>query len=450
MKMTGRQADLSPDEAVAYAPVAPLAVAAIGITSLSALVIAGMWLAARQTSKPNFQPALLLAPLVGLILACIAFRQVRAADGTKSGRGMATVAFWLALLTILIYGTYLFTIDLVIRNQASQFTMGWLAKAATEPLESSFVLCLEPATRASMDEKDIKGLHERFSSELAAYGNNDLYRMIRRGGTNYEAHLKGVREWGLADGGYAVSQIFEYRSPEGKFDLLLGTFGRDTPALGGRTWQVVIRKCDLAARETTVLGRLILDLQVEARKNIFDWGNMFNSGQMHDVFIESLPLAQRDAFRNRRDSAEEKQFLSGSLILVDGKGPTDEQRKKYANLLAVNVSPGSVTHRVGAPMIEFLPDAVRLRHHIEIKVADVEDPVVAYVDTIVQGDELVAELLRLGNDKDWQKQPTEQDRPGVLEIDRFPKRGYRTVAIDVKPTEKRLSGSPGPGGGPQR
>ncbi len=448
MKMTGRQADLSPDEAVAYAPVAPLAVAAIGITSLSALVIAGMSLAARQNGKPIFQPALLLAPLVGLILAYIAFRQIRASDGTRSGRGMTTVAIWLALLTILIYGTYLFTIDLVIRNQASQFTMGWLAKAATEPLEASFVLCLEPATRTSLDENDIKGLHERFDAEIAVYRKNDLYRMIRRAGANYEARLKGVREWNLADGGYAVSQIFEYRSPEGKFDLLLGAFGRDTPALGGRTWQVVIRKCDLAARETTVFGRLMMDLQVEARKNIMEWGNMINSGQMHEAFVESLPMGQREAFKNRKDSAEEKLFHSGSLILVDGKAPTDEQRKKYANLLAVNVSPGSVTHQVGAPMIEFLPEAVRLRHHIEIKVADVDEPLVAYVDTIVQGDELVAELMRLRNDKNWQQQPTAQDRPGVLEIDRFPKRGFRMVGLDVKPTEKRLPSSSGQRGGP--
>ncbi len=447
MKMTGRQADLSPDEAVAYAPVAPLAVAAIGITGLSALVIAGMWLAARQNAKPIFQPALLLPPLFGLILAYIAFRQIRGADGTRSGRGMATIAFWLALLTMLFYGAYLFAVDLAIRNQASQFTMSWLAKAATEPLESSFVLCLEPATRASMDEKDIKGLHERFDSEIAAYGNNDMYRMIRRAEANYEARLKGIREWNLADGGYAVSQIFEYRSPEGKFDLLLGTFGRDTPALGGRTWQVVIRKAALAARETTVFGRLMLDLQVEARKNIVEWSHMINSGQMHEAFIESLPLAQRQAFRDRKDSAEERLFQSGSLILVDGKAPTDEQRKKYANQLTMNVFPGSLAHSVGPPMIEFSPDAVRLRHHVEIKVADVEVPVVAYIDTIVQGDELVAELLRLRNDKDWQKQPTAEDRPGVLEIDRFPKRGFRIIAVDVKPTEKRLAGSTGPRGG---
>ena len=58
--------------------------------------------------------------------------------------------------------------------------------------------------------------------------------------------------------------------------------------------------------------------------------------------------------------------------------------------------------------------------------------------------DLLAELFRMKNDKDWRKQPTTPDHPGAAEIDRFPKRGFRIISVDVKPTEKRL-GQPGPG-----
>lgn len=442
MNTIGRRADLSPDEAVVYSPVAPLAVAAIGIAGLSAVGIAGMWLASRSSNKPIFEPALLLAPLIACILGFVSYRQVRGADGTKSGGRLAIIACWLAGLTILIYGAYLFAVDLAIRNQSAQFTQQWLEKVATEPTESSFLLSLEPATRQSLDEKDTAGINERFSTEMAMYRNNEMIRMIQRCGPNRDAKLKSIRDWSLADGGYLVNQVFEYRCPEGKFDVLLPTYGRDTPALGGRTWQVTVRKSGLASRETTAYGRLLLDVQAESRKHLMEWGQSINTDQMHGAFLETLPFAQRPQFKDRNDSAEEKQFLAGVLIEVDGKPPTDEQRKLYGTELlrsqGLNLFPGSIQVPVGAPLPVFSADALRLRHHVELRMQETGTPVVVYIDVEVQGDDLVAEMLKLRNDQDWKNQPVAADRPGLQESDRFPKRGFRVVKVNVRPTEKRL------------
>jgi hypothetical protein len=445
MSKTNRTAQLSPDEAVGYAPVAPLAVVALGISVVTALIIAGLWLTANHSGKPIYQPALLLPGLAGAVIALVAGKQIRASDGTKSGRKLASVALWTAGLTCAIYIAYLIAVDLAIRNESSKFSIAWIDKVATAPSEAALLDCLDPATRQSIDPQDHNGIRERFDNELAAFRRNDIIRLIRRSSVSHDVKLLGIREWSLADGGYVVHQVFEFHGPEGKFELRCPVLGRDMPAMGRRSWQVSARRLDMASREMTALGRLVFDLQLESHRHLMEWTQAINSGKSHDAFLETLPLTQREAFKNRLESPEEQQFQAGSLVLVDGKPPTADVRKRYATELArayaINTSPGSAVNQVGAPMVEFAENGVRLFHQVEIGVQDSATPVVAYVTVEVQGDDLVAELLRLKNDKDWRKQAMTSDRPGSAEIDRFPKRGFRIVAVDVKPNEKPLTQS---------
>jgi hypothetical protein len=445
MNSTNRPAQLSPDEAVAYKSVAPLAVASFGISVVSALAIAGLWLAASRSGKPVYEPGLLVAPLTGLVFALIAGKQIRASDGTRSGRGLARFAFWTALLTCLVYGTYLVAVDLAIRNNAAQFSIEWFDKAATGPPEAAFLLCIDPATRQSLDQQDLKGIRERFDNELSQFSRNDIVRMIRRAGASHEVRLRGIKDWVFAEGGYVVQPIFEFRCPEGKYDLLLPVLGRDMPAVGGRAWQVSVRKATMISRETTAFGRLIFDLQAEAIMHLREWVQTIDAGKVHDAFLQTLPMGQREIFKDRLDSPQEKQFESGGLILVEGKPPTDEQRQKYGSEIvrkfAINTSPGSAMNQVGPPIVEFTADGVRLRNQVEIRLQDSVVPVVAYITVEVQGDELNAELQRMKDDKDWHKQPLLPDRPGPAEIDRFPTRGFRIISVDFKPNEKRLGAS---------
>lgn len=448
MSQTNRTAALSPDEAVGYTPVAPLAVAAFGISIVSALVIAALWLAAKHSGKPIYEPGLLVPALTGLVIALIAGRQIRASGGTRSGRGLASLALWTAVLTFAVYGAYLVAVDLAIRNESSKFSLAWFDKVATSSPEAALLDCLDPSTRQSIDPQDVKSIRDRFDNELAAFRKNDIIRLIRRAGESHEARLLGIRQWGLSDGGYVVHQVFELHVPDGKFELRLPVLGRDMPAVGRRSWQVSIRKAEMASRELTALGRFVFDLQLESHRHIVDWVRALNSDKLHDAFLETLPLSQREAYSNRLDSPEERRFLSGGLVLVDGKPPTDDEKKRYgADLVgqnAINLFPGNAMNQVGAPMVEFAADRVLLHHHVEISPPDSATPVVAYITVEVQGDDLINELIRLKNDKNWRTQPTMPDRPGSAEIDRFPMRGFRVVAVDFKPSEKRLA-QPGSG-----
>src|SRR5262249_31794950 len=152
-----------------------------------------------------------------------------------------------------------------------------------------------------------------------------------------------------------------------KFEIRLPVLGRDLPAIGRRAWQVSVRKAEMASRELTALGRLIMDLQFESHRHILEWVQALNADKVHDAFLETLPLAQRESYRNRSDSPEERQFRSGSLILVDGKTPSEEERKRYGAELVrqntINLFPGTAMNQVGAPVLEFTAEGIRLAHH---------------------------------------------------------------------------------------
>src|SRR5262245_27273816 len=101
---------LSPDEAVGFVPVSGLAVTSFIVAAATGLAIAGYGVYSHHLGKPAFQPMLLVPATAGLVLAVLAGWRVRNSEGALTGARLANAAFWVALLTIVAYVSYLVAI----------------------------------------------------------------------------------------------------------------------------------------------------------------------------------------------------------------------------------------------------------------------------------------------------------------------------------------------------
>src|SRR5687767_9343624 len=95
----GRGEGLPATEPAAYAPVSGLAVAALLISGITAFAIVALLVGARLAGKPSTATLLLVPAAVGFGLATAARWQIRRGEGTRSGLGLANVAWWLAILS---------------------------------------------------------------------------------------------------------------------------------------------------------------------------------------------------------------------------------------------------------------------------------------------------------------------------------------------------------------
>lgn len=439
-----------PSDSESYTPVSGLAVTALILAGLGAVVLASLWIGARLSGQPAVQPIWLLPPTAALAMALVARWRIRHSEGTQTGDRIASSALWIALLSLLCYGAYLFATELAIRNQAQGYSEAWFTKAGKPPLMAGFLDTLNPAQRANVNPEDEKAIRERFPRETHQYEITELVRFLQRAGDQFEATPRGLKGWEqLQEGGYKVDQVFQIRTPEGQFDVLLPVVGRDLPELGGRQWQVLAGRSEIRGRDTTALGRILLDAQFEGKRALEKWTEHINSKQLFDAFLDTVPLGERAKYEGKKDAPEFQKFLAGDFIRVDGNVPSAEERKKIAeNLLqvnALNINPGNNANPVGPPQARFVGDRLFIEHLAEVRQLN-GPPLVAHITMEVDGDELNQELrqLRQGNWKDLKLLPP-NDR-GTQEIDRFPKRAYRVVSVDLRPKDPRLGGGPQPMG----
>src|SRR6266851_5352132 len=88
-----------------YRPVSGLAIAALVIAVGYAIVVGGVAIIALASGTPVFPGTwTLIIPAISFTLAVIASRQIRMSEGTRSGLGLVTWAWWLSILFGVGYG----------------------------------------------------------------------------------------------------------------------------------------------------------------------------------------------------------------------------------------------------------------------------------------------------------------------------------------------------------
>src|SRR5262249_1282 len=144
-----------------YQPLSSLAIAAIGVASLTTVwMLATIW-AARAAGKPAINHSAFMAALVGIALAVPARIQICRSEGTPRGPKMANVAWWLSVLCAGGYGAFYLATEVAVRQQAEDFTRLWFGKVLKSPPEAAFVYLIEPSLRLQIDENDVATIRNR-------------------------------------------------------------------------------------------------------------------------------------------------------------------------------------------------------------------------------------------------------------------------------------------------
>src|SRR5262249_18763730 len=173
-----------------YVPVSWMAVAAAAVAILFVLVLIGSGYGAYRAKRPLIAPQILVFPAVAIVLSFAARRLIRDSEGTRTGElfgaNLPNVAWWIGLVGILGYGTYLFAIDFSIRRDAEAEVTKWVDlirkkddPTAPDPVELAFIRTLEPGRRAAFTRITNRAeLHSKLQAEmrdgLIAFQQTDL------------------------------------------------------------------------------------------------------------------------------------------------------------------------------------------------------------------------------------------------------------------------------------
>jgi hypothetical protein len=451
MSSAGGRMAVEPGGATPYAPISGLAVAALIVATVATAILAAIGVGARVSGKPSTEPLLILPAVVGFVLAIAARWQIRASQGARTGMRLATAAWWMSILAGGSYAAYFIANELALRAQAKRFTLEWFNKVANGTPEAAFIDSLEPATRQSIDPADVDSIRTRFSKDLHSFRINEIVRQLQRAGADHEITPRGLQGWELMEGGYLVKQTFDIRTPEGRFEVMIPAYGRDSAELGGRTWRMLYHRAQQITQQYTTLGQLIMELLFDQKKFLAYWVDNINRKNLFEAYLDTLPLADREAASKNPESPGLRQFEAGSLIRVDGQQPTPEDLKKFTaeffRPYALNHVPGNAQMPVGPPALTITPTSIRFDNMIEINSVADGRPVVANVAVLLEAPDLIAEIQKLRTG-DWKAQEIRSqpklDSPS--ELGRYPNRRYRVIEVNIRPNAPRLAATPGPGG----
>ena len=291
------------DSEIDYKPISGVAVAAVVVSGFFVLFVLSTSIAAMITKRPALNiPFLFLAGL-GLALSIAARAHIRRSEGTRAGLSWASAAWWMSVLGGVGFGAYLGASFLALQKQSNGSAMDWFELLKKNKVDHAFVLTLPPLQRPQdyqkLGDDDLgKVLDGRFGAgPLPGFRNSEIARFFQRNGNEVEVVSLGMSDWQQIENGYRVQCSYQLKSPEGVFDLNLALSGTEGENLVGRVWHVGVEG-GLSSKGRTSYGRLVLELQDEARGNAIEW---LKSASFHDreaIYLATLPTSERVAREN--------------------------------------------------------------------------------------------------------------------------------------------------------
>jgi hypothetical protein len=304
-------------DAPGYRPLSGLAVAAVIVSGFGAVVVTVLGVAAKLASKPVLYPIVLALPLAGIVLALAARWQLRRAEGTRVGGGLAAAGLWLGILFGGGYAAYYFFTELAVRQQAREAADRFFALLNQSEPEQAFRLTLAPGQQLTIPEDDREGIRRRFgASEMVAFERNELVRSCRRWHDKISLEPLGIRSWEVLPTGYQIDMDYRMRTPEGQSFAGLSVTGHDDPSSGARVWQVMLTRSGVRDSRPTRLGRLNQELRFEAANFLRAWEKRVYNGE-EDV-KGLLKIKGQPPDPAQKDLLEAQLKAPASLVLFPG------------------------------------------------------------------------------------------------------------------------------------
>jgi hypothetical protein len=404
-------------DAPGYRPLSGLAVAAVIVSGFGALVVTILCVAATLASKPVLYPSVLVLPIVGIVLALAARWQLRRAEGTRVGGGLAAAGLWVGIIFGGSYGAYYFFTELAVRQQARSAADQFVALLREDDVERAFRLTLAPGQQLTVPEDDREGIRRRFgATEMPAFERNDLVRTIRRWHDKLILEPQGVRNWEVLAGGYQIDLEYRLRTPEGQSFAGLRVSGHDDPSSGARIWQVMLTQSGLHDSRPTRLGRLYQELRFEAANVLRSWEKRVYNGEADVKGLLKI--------KGQPPDAAQKDLLEAQL-----KAPS-----------SIVLFPGNAMFPTAPAEVKADGGVVRLIHQIDARLPALGELTPGTLTVAVGNPQLNAEMIGLQG-PDWEKQqvyetPPEKGQLARTQID------FKVVEINLQPDVTRPSVGP--------
>ncbi len=307
------------EDAASYRPVALLAIASFAVSAFFCALIVLLTLVGLISRKPFLEPWLIPLAFAGVALAVAARWQISLSEGTREGRRIANLAWWLGLIGGCLYAAYYFGNVSAIQRQARKFAHeAYVAKIADGKLDDAFAATVPPAMRRGMvGSRDLVG---RFGDAVRGFRAQRAVRVLERGAGRSTVEDIGAVAWRQTSQGLEVEPHFRIRTPEGEFEMGVTAVGVEDRETGAREWFVNGKQTFFGVVSQSPYGEFVAGLESEAESFLMEW-LMF---KRHPIWFTELYLDTRPLSREERAQIARDYHLRawlGSVLTTIGARP---------------------------------------------------------------------------------------------------------------------------------
>lgn len=321
-----------------YAPLSWLALLALLVAVLFVLLLLVLGWNAYSAGQPLMEVGLFVLPAAGLLLAFIARRQIRTAEGARTGEGYANAAWWICVVVGACYAAFLLATDLAVRADAEKELLRWTDKlhqaggeSADQPVREAYAKTLDPAAGAAVFNNPAAVHGPQNALAFAHFRHSPLVLIWGRNRDTAKLVPNGLQKWEVTpDGKLQCVAAATLKCPEGEFPVYVPMQGTTDPNTKVRSWQVQPgqKYLDPELASFTRYGWLMAALEwrsVEAASqfcSVLNGAPPFAQSAAVDNFIaRSRPVAHTEAVVK---GLEARLLLAGPSALVFG--PTEPTR----------------------------------------------------------------------------------------------------------------------------
>jgi hypothetical protein len=259
-----------PASEIDYKPVSVVAVAALIVSGLFVLIVVVTAISAFVSKRPALNWEILLIAVIGLGLSIAGRIHVRRSEETRTGLRLTTIAWWSSVLGGVIFAAYYGGSVFALWKQSEKAADDWFDALKKQQFDRAFLATIPPMQRQGVNPQNATEIEARFGPGASAFRGSELVRFFQRNGDGIVVEPRGLGKLEQIDSGYRMQLAYRLASPEGVFDLTPVLTGSEGKNFNGREWQISTDG-NLIARSRTTYGRLVLELQNEARFVADNW-----------------------------------------------------------------------------------------------------------------------------------------------------------------------------------
>jgi hypothetical protein len=285
-----------------YRPLSTLGLAAFGVALLFAAVIGILGIAAFSSGSTLFLGVWVLGfPVLGLILALAARAQIRRSEGTLGGEALVSWAWWLSVVSGVVFAAYYFGTYFAVELQARTFTEAWMAKVRDGKIVDAFLDAVGPAQRKADKNAGTEAIYQRYDttvpngppkSLMHRFANSDLVQFIEENGPATHWRFLGVKNWEHA-AGYRVILTYEITTPTGLFEFEIPVQSSEGKEFEGRQWTVLHSEVKVGGGALSELGQSLQYLRVLSHEFALNWLKSLHEGKLDTAYLATLDPGKR-------------------------------------------------------------------------------------------------------------------------------------------------------------